>query len=176
MAKNFRIVNEDYQKVISKVVDQAGKGMFSFMNEARKNAEKYVPEDTGSIKSCSYIVRNKTTIAIGFGSNTGDETLNKIVIYQHENELNHFGFPKGGSMRQGVKGANIPGQKWAVAGKMRTIKGNPDLMIQFSHYQMGYLTKKKTGQLTKYKSEFLVKGINDTLSGWRKHFGKSIVQ
>lgn len=180
MASNFTV------KIDDKALDEFYKkttvpGLIKFCKEVHDNVDKYIPEDTESLKKQKYLVRERgmkeldvridlrpdDVIIIGIGSKTGDKKINKVAVYQHEENLYHYGSPKGRSMREGVENADIPGQPWAVAGVSRT---NNVLKRQAVMYQRGYRQKKQAGLLTQYPAKFLEKAVMDALKNWKKHF------
>jgi len=125
----------------------------NFKESVVKEADNFIPKDTGSLASSHYHYENKDSYVLGYGSSIPNDPMNKIAVYQHENALNHYGLP-GKSMRIGVSGASLPGVKHFVLG--RSINGDKKQALD---YQKGYRQKKKGGQLQKYSSQFLTRGL-----------------
>lgn len=161
-------VEFDEKKLNNFMKEKGNASNLAFMTEVLKRSKGYVPRDTDSLLNSDYLIRDEKegTVTIGYGSKYGDEKVNKVAIYQHERELNHYGYPQGLSMRDGT-GSLIPGSKWALFGRSRSVPTE-----QISSYQRGYKQKKNTGQLTKYKAEWLLKALNDCM----RDFGKIIKQ
>ena len=126
------------------------------LSNIKKNIAKYMPVDTGSLLSAIYVNRenNGLTAVLGVGSLVDDE-VNKIAIKQHEEIKNHFGKPKGGSMRDGLISTKL---KWISAYRIIESEALDD---QKQDYWNGYHDKKKDGKLTRYATKFLENAVAD---------------
>ncbi|HOV14283.1 MAG TPA: hypothetical protein PK771_08375 [Spirochaetota bacterium] len=180
--------NDEVVKNIPLVLSKYG--FLEIDKTIKKVLPKYMPKDTETLLNSYYFIRDENG-KIGFfvvGSKAGDDRLNKIAIYQHEKELKHYGTP-GQSMRKGTNArSSIPGEKWAINGvtlktakemlRAEPVSGNKKgkktqsiqsiQRIQINDYHRGYNALKKSGSLTPYKSEYLKKAVEETISEFIK--------
>lgn len=161
-------------------------GFVEIAKTVKRALPKYMPKDTGSLLESYYFERDDSG-KIGFlivGSKGGDEFVNKIAILQHEGDLRHYGTP-GKSMRLGV-GDTSEGEKWIKNGySIKTLKEELKSdtstrknkkkqsveairKVQLKNYHKGYYKLKKDGALTKYKSEYLKKAVDEVVSEFVK--------
>ena len=134
----------------------AGALAFSnFAESVKREPLNFIPQDTGSMSDSFYIDEFNNHYICGYGSKSINDPMNEIVVMQHERALNHYGLP-GKSMRIGVPGANIPGEKSfsKQTGESRSVSQQ-----QRSDYWQGYEEKKNDGELQKYSSQFLLRGL-----------------
>ncbi|HBD93514.1 MAG: hypothetical protein A2015_10710 [Spirochaetes bacterium GWF1_31_7] len=155
------------KEVIKNISTKVGLlGFNRFVEEIKKEVVNFIPRDTDTLINSSYIDQSIDGLTYVFGYGAPYNThlpINKIAVYQHENSLNHYGLP-GVSMRIGVAGASLPGKKHWQPGDNSDRGFDSTLKAQYNQYWQGYRAKKRAGQLSRYKSQFLKRAL-EVVSG-----------
>lgn len=124
------------------------------LSNVKNNLPKYMPVDSGSMITQTYVDRDDEGYTFGVGSLI-DDSINEIAIDLHEKEQFHYGTP-GKSMREGMTGAS--NYKWIQANRQIT---SSSIEKQKEIYQEGYYEKKEAGKLSRYTSKYLENAVSE---------------
>jgi len=139
----------------SNLIDASWKHLLTAALAVSKKAKEYAPKASLHLrKSIGIIEKDKTTLTVRVGS------LLPYARYQHEETLGHLGQPRA---PESILSRNLlPTKKIYKKRQEGDLKSLVRSSMSSAKYARNYRALKQSGELKKYKSEYLYLALEDT--------------